>query len=774
MANEFKVKKGLIVEGSGGTILDIQGSQGQLFSVTDDLTGDLFQVSDISGDPILNVNSSGLTTMEDLQGDNATFSGDAVINGGDLSINGPSTTYNSRISLKGYEPYFALIKTRGSSGDDTFKIKHENDTSAVDFALAANGGSDVRTARIGATGRWVIGGHAEVNSSQLSVQGTFGTTGAATFGGSITASSSSSAQLQVSGWSDSNGANNANGSIYLGNTAAYRGIIDYDAASSGSLIISNTWNNDAGNIIFKTKTAGTDVVPLTLSGSGVATFAGNIQANGGIKVVGPSSHNTIQSANDYTLGLNDSDGTSQWWIKAYTNGSFALHENGVSDKFTIAAGGNATFAGTIAASNFSGSHSGASTNTNTGDQTLPTDFVSAASGGTFGGAVTVTGELEATSLDINGAADVSGIITSKRSINFTTAIANSYVKILQVSTDSSQLASVVRLSATGHGGSHVGAWSADILVNHSQDITVKSQSGNYTLGTIKIQSNGNGEYHVLFKSTSGTSTTYYFTADSLTHTCTMSGNPTSTPSTTSIHEHVLNFGTNFTQQDNGSLTNGKANFGCEVEATSLDINGAADISGNVSTSGSFVGNSSYHEFGNGTGSVSNDGGWNGRLNVAGTSHARIDVKDLSDGIITTMYAHTGHATGKIGTMSNHSSTFMCNGNNKGSISTGGTLTMTGDVVAYSDKKLKENVKTLDGSKVLKMRGVSFDRIDTGVSSSGVIAQEMQEVAPELVSEHDGTLGVSYGNITGYLIEAIKEQQKQIDELKKLIKDGNNL
>ena len=96
-------------------------------------------------------------------------------------------------------------------------------------------------------------------------------------------------------------------------------------------------------------------------------------------------------------------------------------------------------------------------------------------------------------------------------------------------------------------------------------------------------------------------------------------------------------------------------------------------------------------------------------------------------------------------------------------------TFTHDVVAYSDKKLKENIKTLDGSKVLKMRGVSFDRIDTGLPSSGVIAQEIQEVAPELVSDSDGTLGVSYGNLVGYLIEAVKDQQKQIDELKKLIK-----
>ena len=66
MANEFKIKKGLIVTGaSGGTVVDIQGSQGQLFSVTDDLSGSIFAVSDISGVPILDVNSSGLSTFSD-------------------------------------------------------------------------------------------------------------------------------------------------------------------------------------------------------------------------------------------------------------------------------------------------------------------------------------------------------------------------------------------------------------------------------------------------------------------------------------------------------------------------------------------------------------------------------------------------------------------------------------------------------------------------------------------------------------------------------------
>ena len=104
---------------------------------------------------------------------------------------------------------------------------------------------------------------------------------------------------------------------------------------------------------------------------------------------------------------------------------------------------------------------------------------------------------------------------------------------------------------------------------------------------------------------------------------------------------------------------------------------------------------------------------------------------------------------------------------QGTLTAVGTITGSADVIAYSDKRLKENVKTLDGKKVLEMRGVSFDRVDTGKASSGVIAQEIEKIAPELVIDDGNFKGVAYGNIVGYLIEAIKDQQKQIDELKEI-------
>jgi hypothetical protein len=53
-----------------------------------------------------------------------------------------------------------------------------------------------------------------------------------------------------------------------------------------------------------------------------------------------------------------------------------------------------------------------------------------------------------------------------------------------------------------------------------------------------------------------------------------------------------------------------------------------------------------------------------------------------------------------------------------------------------------------------------------INSSGVIAQEIQKIAPELVTDNDGTLSVAYGNLTGYLIEAVKELKAEIEELKK--------
>jgi hypothetical protein len=103
----------------------------------------------------------------------------------------------------------------------------------------------------------------------------------------------------------------------------------------------------------------------------------------------------------------------------------------------------------------------------------------------------------------------------------------------------------------------------------------------------------------------------------------------------------------------------------------------------------------------------------------------------------------------------------------------GTFTASGDVVAYSDARIKTNVQTIDNAldKVISMRGVTYNRTDVDDTSEkvGVIAQEIQEVLPQVVTKDDaGMLGVSYGNLAGVFIEAFKEQQRQIEDLKKQI------
>jgi hypothetical protein len=95
------------------------------------------------------------------------------------------------------------------------------------------------------------------------------------------------------------------------------------------------------------------------------------------------------------------------------------------------------------------------------------------------------------------------------------------------------------------------------------------------------------------------------------------------------------------------------------------------------------------------------------------------------------------------------------------------LVCTGTIAATSDEKLKENVITIENAlkKVLSLRGVEYDRTDSGDHQIGVIAQEVEKVVPAVVYG-DEIKSVAYGNLIGLLIEAIKEQQKEIEEIKK--------
>ena len=98
----------------------------------------------------------------------------------------------------------------------------------------------------------------------------------------------------------------------------------------------------------------------------------------------------------------------------------------------------------------------------------------------------------------------------------------------------------------------------------------------------------------------------------------------------------------------------------------------------------------------------------------------------------------------------------------------GNFTATGNVTAYSDARLKTNIEVISNAldKVSQIRGVTFDRTDTGIKQSGVIAQEVEKVLPEVVTTGENDMkSVAYGNMNGLLIEAIKELRAEVADLK---------
>ena len=159
----------------------------------------------------------------------------------------------------------------------------------------------------------------------------------------------------------------------------------------------------------------------------------------------------------------------------------------------------------------------------------------------------------------------------------------------------------------------------------------------------------------------------------------------------------------------------------------------------------------------------------------------------SNGVVTQSFVLTsdsfGHVTGVTSASTDLDNRYIqsvtAGTNLNGGGSSGGvtlnldsTITVTtvnaGTVNTTSDERAKDDITPITGAldKVQQLGGYSFTLKATDEKSSGVIAQEVQKVMPELVQEGaEGLLSVQYGNMVGLLIEAIKEQQAQIDELK---------
>jgi hypothetical protein len=119
--------------------------------------------------------------------------------------------------------------------------------------------------------------------------------------------------------------------------------------------------------------------------------------------------------------------------------------------------------------------------------------------------------------------------------------------------------------------------------------------------------------------------------------------------------------------------------------------------------------------------------------------------------------------------------YVCEGATINATIGGGAITIwaQNDIVAFSDARVKDNVEVVTNAieKIQAIRGVTFTRKDAALEDkdkrhAGVIAQEILKVMPEIVTGTDESMySVAYGNMAALFIEAIKEQQLQIEELK---------
>ena len=171
---------------------------------------------------------------------------------------------------------------------------------------------------------------------------------------------------------------------------------------------------------------------------------------------------------------------------------------------------------------------------------------------------------------------------------------------------------------------------------------------------------------------------------------------------------------------------------------------------------------------------------------ASVSGSTLTLTKSSGATVTFTDTNTTYSASSLGLGTSNSVRHNILGIGVAASSTAGRIDAGNDIVAYSssDERLKENITPLENalSKVLELNGVEFDWKELSEEEKktihgneghdvGVIAQDVEKVLPEVVTEREtGYKAVKYEKLVPLLIEAIKEQQKQIEELKSINKE----
>ena len=172
-------------------------------------------------------------------------------------------------------------------------------------------------------------------------------------------------------------------------------------------------------------------------------------------------------------------------------------------------------------------------------------------------------------------------------------------------------------------------------------------------------------------------------------------------------------------------------------------------------------------------------------NISGGAYRIYNGTTLRGGIGTDLWANGGTSlSSDMNLYSSGNTFFNTNSVRNGKLDTSGNFVVAGDVTAYgspSDIRLKTIKEKIPNAleSILKLNGYRFDwknpdEISKIKEDIGVIAQEVEAVFPELARTNDnGFMSVRHQGLTAVLIEAIKEQQTQIEELKQLVKQLTN-
>ena len=180
--------------------------------------------------------------------------------------------------------------------------------------------------------------------------------------------------------------------------------------------------------------------------------------------------------------------------------------------------------------------------------------------------------------------------------------------------------------------------------------------------------------------------------------------------------------------------------------------------------------------------------WSGSTAKASNEYLRLGkIKDPEGGLVNAVAGNNLNIGGGGGAQDTEYRTYQGISGSQfttasfGTVETSGDIRSGGDVIAFwtSDRRLKDNIRLISDPiiKLKKIRGVEWEwnnlqsSYPSGSLDTGIIAQDVQKILPQIVKEkNNGYLGVRHDRLVGLLIEAVKAQQEQIDEMKEQIKE----